>query len=103
MLVAIIRIPAPADAEAATALEQLFAERLPLVAGAPGFVGFELLRPMRGTREYLSVSRWADRAAFDAWVQSESSDIAHGRHATTDHGSAGDAPPGVELYELSES
>jgi heme-degrading monooxygenase HmoA len=51
MLVAIVRIPAPADPAAAAAMERRFAERLPSVQQSPGFAGFELLRPREGTRE----------------------------------------------------
>src|SRR5215216_1556991 len=86
MIVAIVRVPRPADPAAAAALEQRFAERLPLVAGAPGFRGFELLRPVEGSDTYLSISRWADRAAFDTWTASTYNAQAHGRPAG--------APPG---------
>ena len=95
MLVAIVRIPAPPDPAAAAAMEQRFAERLPAVAGAPGFLGFELLRPAEGGHEYLSVSRWASRADFDAWANGAGNAQAHGRPA-------GAARPtgGAELYEV---
>ena len=48
MIVAIIRIPRPAEAQAAAGLEARFAERLGFVQGAAGFAGFELLRPVEG-------------------------------------------------------
>ena len=81
MLVAIVRIPAPPDPAAAAAMEQRFAERLSAVASAPGFLGFELLRPAEGGHEYLSVSRWASRADFDAWANGAGNAQAHGRPA----------------------
>ncbi|MDQ2807678.1 MAG: antibiotic biosynthesis monooxygenase, partial [Chloroflexota bacterium] len=70
MLLAIVRVPAPPTPEAAAELERRFAERLPQVAHAPGFAGFELLRPTEAGGPYLSVSRWATRADFDAWRHS---------------------------------
>lgn len=116
MLVAIVRIPAPPDPEAATAMERRFTERLPGVQQSPGFAGFELLRPSEGTREYLSISRWQTRADFDAWVNSAANAQAHGRPAPADgtaapgghgghggHGPGPGLPPGVELYEVSET
>jgi len=96
MIVAIIRMPRPADPAAAAGMEQRFAERLALVATAPGFLGFELLRPLDHADGYLSISRWADRAAFDAFAGGGANAQAHGRPA----GSGG--PPGgsAELYEV---
>lgn len=106
MLIAIVHVPAPPAAEVAAALEQRFADRLPLVAQAPGFLGFELLRPVAGASTYLSISRWRTRADFDAWVGSTYNAQAHGRpgvSAPADaNTNAGGVPPGVELYELSE-
>jgi heme-degrading monooxygenase HmoA len=116
MLVAIVRIPAPSDPEAAAAMERRLAERLPGVQQSPGFAGFELLRPSEGTREYLSISRWQTRADFDAWVNSAANAQAHGRPAPAadapahgghgghgGHGPGAGLPPGVELYEVSET
>src|SRR5690348_3206328 len=79
MLVAILRVPAPPSAEAAVAMERRFAERLPLVQNAPGFLSFELLRPVGGTGLYLSISRWRSRDDFDDWASSAANTKAHGR------------------------
>jgi heme-degrading monooxygenase HmoA len=102
MIIAVVRVPRPQDPAAATALEQRFAERLGMVSQAPGFLGFELLRPVEHEGTFLSISRWADRAAFDAWAGSTYNAQAHGRPAD-----AGAAPPaargGVELYEVAVS
>jgi heme-degrading monooxygenase HmoA len=113
MIVAIIRIPRPAEAQAAAGLEARFAERLGFVQGAAGFAGFELLRPVEGADHYLSISRWADRAAFDAWAASNANAQAHGRPAPAAGGAPAEAPAGhghgaggpprpqvVELYEV---
>ena len=117
MLIAIVRVPRPADAEAATAMERRFAENLALVEQAPGFRGFELLRPLDGGDTYLSISRWTDRAAFEAWASSAANAQAHGRPPAAGHAAApgsGGSPggahpgtdvrrPGVELYEIGEA
>ncbi|HMA35081.1 MAG TPA: antibiotic biosynthesis monooxygenase [Chloroflexia bacterium] len=104
MLVAIVRVPAPPTAEAAAVMEQRFADRVPLVAQAAGFLGFELLRPADGAPEYLSISRWASRADFEAWRTSTYNAQAHGRPAAPagDAPSSGPAPQrgAVELYEV---
>src|SRR5205807_7352063 len=39
-------------------LERRFAARLGAVDGAPGFLGFELLRPVSGERRYFVYTRW---------------------------------------------
>lgn len=108
MIVAIIRIPRPAEAQAAAGLEARFAERLGFVQGAEGFIDFALLRPVEGAEHYLSISRWADRAAFDAWAASNANAQAHGRPAAqgdapAGHGHGTGGPPRpqvVELYEV---
>jgi len=47
--------------------ETLFASRAHAIDGAPGFLEMRVLRPDREGSEYLVVSHWSDRAAFDAW------------------------------------
>lgn len=107
MLLAIVRVPAPPSAEAAAEMERRFVERLPQVAQAHGFAGFELLRPTEGDGPYLSISRWMTRADFDAWRMSTYNATAHGRPAPAE-GAAPAAPParpaggGAEVYELVE-
>ena len=39
-------------------LERRFAARAGAVEGAPGFEGFELLRPVRGEGRYFVYTRW---------------------------------------------
>ncbi|HYA69441.1 MAG TPA: antibiotic biosynthesis monooxygenase family protein [Acidimicrobiales bacterium] len=64
-------------------LARRFARRAGAVDQAPGFEGFELLRPTDGRDTWLVVTRWADDASFDAWVASPA--FAHGhRGASTD-------------------
>lgn len=48
-------------------IEQRFAARRKAVDAAPGFQGFELLRPVLGEDRYFVVTRWASREDHDAW------------------------------------
>ncbi len=58
-------------------LEERFAARRQSVDQAPGFLSFELLRPLAGTDDYLVVTRWQDQTAFDAWTASQSFRAGH--------------------------
>ena len=49
-------------------LEKRFAARKHSVDQAPGFEGFELLRPVSGEEHYFVVTRWADDESFRAWA-----------------------------------
>jgi heme-degrading monooxygenase HmoA len=55
---------------AADRIVERFAESQGHVRGFPGFVSMEVLRSESGD-EVLVVTRWRDRASFDAWVRSE--------------------------------
>jgi heme-degrading monooxygenase HmoA len=48
-------------------LEKRFAHRAHTVDGAAGFLGFQLLRPVRGDDRYFVVTQWEDDASFEAW------------------------------------
>ncbi|GAA4657958.1 antibiotic biosynthesis monooxygenase [Kineococcus glutinatus] len=50
-------------------LERRFAARLGAVEGAAGFLGFELLRPVRGESRYFVYTRWETEEAFRAWSE----------------------------------
>jgi heme oxygenase (mycobilin-producing) len=58
-------------------LERRFAARRRAVEGQPGFLGFELLRPVGGESRYFVYTKWADEAAFQAW-SAGSAQAAHG-------------------------
>lgn len=58
-----ISVPEGAGAE----LEARFAARRHAVDGAPGFEGFQLLRPTAGESRYFVVTTWASQADFEAW------------------------------------
>lgn len=59
-------------------LESRFAGRAGMVESAPGFVSFELLRPMAGTEQYLVVTHWQTQADYEAWLESRSFAAGHG-------------------------
>ena len=47
-------------------LEKRFAARAHTVDSSPGFLGFQLLRPVAGDDRYFVVTHWADEA-FAVW------------------------------------
>ncbi|WP_432511766.1 antibiotic biosynthesis monooxygenase family protein [Kineococcus sp. SYSU DK001] len=49
-------------------LERRFAARLGAVEGSPGFLGFELLRPVAGETRYFVYTKWETEEAFQAWA-----------------------------------
>ncbi|QSB12772.1 antibiotic biosynthesis monooxygenase [Natronosporangium hydrolyticum] len=58
-----IEVPEGAGPE----LEKRFAARQGAVEGAPGFLGFELLRPVAGDNRYFVYTKWESEEAFQAW------------------------------------
>ncbi len=60
-----IEVPEEAGAE----LERRFAARQGAVEKAPGFLGFELLRPVAGETRYFVYTRWESEEAFRAWSE----------------------------------
>jgi heme-degrading monooxygenase HmoA len=48
-------------------LEKRFAARQGAVENAPGFLSFELLRPVGGQNRYFVYTRWETEEAFQAW------------------------------------
>ena len=48
-------------------LEKRFAQRAHTVDGSPGFLGFQLLRPVAGEDRYFVVTQWEDEESFVAW------------------------------------
>jgi heme-degrading monooxygenase HmoA len=74
-------------------LEERFARRAAEVEGMPGFLGFELLRPVEGESRYFVYTRWESEEAFRAWVESPAFTRGHAQAArdsegTVAHGSA---------------
>lgn len=60
-----ISVPDGAGAE----LERRFAARMGAVDNQPGFLGFELLRPVAGDDRYFVYTKWESQEAFDAWAK----------------------------------
>ncbi|MGK5739594.1 antibiotic biosynthesis monooxygenase family protein [Micromonospora sp. URMC 103] len=58
-------------------LEKRFAARAGAVENLPGFLGFELLRPVAGESRYFVYTRWESEEAYQAWAAGPSR-AAHG-------------------------
>ncbi|MCK9249337.1 MAG: antibiotic biosynthesis monooxygenase [Solirubrobacteraceae bacterium] len=64
-------------------LEERFAQRASEVEKMPGFLGFELLRPVEGETRYFVYTRWESEEHFQAWVKSQAFTRGHA-HANRD-------------------
>ena len=60
--------------------EERFASRAGKVSGAPGFEGFELLRPNDERDVCLVITRWRSEQDFRAWVSSQDFAAGHAQH-----------------------
>jgi heme-degrading monooxygenase HmoA len=58
-----IKVPEGAGPE----LEKRFAARMDSVDSSPGFLGFELLRPVAGDDRYFVYTRWETDEDFENW------------------------------------
>ena len=58
-------------------LEERFAHRAAAVESAPGFEGFELLRPVEGESRYFVYTRWESEEAFQSWFSSQAFSEGH--------------------------
>ncbi|MEU6133898.1 antibiotic biosynthesis monooxygenase [Nocardioides sp. NPDC047086] len=88
-----IQVPEGAGAE----LEKRFAARAGTVDKSPGFLGFQLLRPVAGDDRYFVVTHWDSEESFAAWRDGD----ARAAHATP----PGEAPrkpvaTGADLLEF---
>ncbi|MEV4645268.1 MULTISPECIES: antibiotic biosynthesis monooxygenase [Saccharopolyspora] len=59
-----IEVPEGAGPE----LEKRFASRHGSVDDAPGFLGFELLRPVKGDDRYFVYTKWETEEDFQNWA-----------------------------------
>ncbi|MBW4718847.1 antibiotic biosynthesis monooxygenase family protein [Saccharothrix obliqua] len=50
-------------------LEKRFAARLGAVDSSPGFLGFQLLRPVAGDDRYFVVTQWQTDEDFKNWLE----------------------------------
>jgi heme oxygenase (mycobilin-producing) len=62
-------------------LEKRFAARMGAVDSAPGFLGFELLRPVSGETRYFVYTRWESDEHFQAWMTGSGREAHSGQRA----------------------
>jgi heme oxygenase (mycobilin-producing) len=72
-----IEVPEGAGPE----LEKRFAHRLHAVDSQPGFLGFELLRPVAGENRYFVYTKWESEEAFQAWANGPAKEAHSGERA----------------------
>ncbi|MCW2851705.1 MAG: mhuD [Nocardioides sp.] len=89
-----ISVPPQAHEE----LEKRFANRAGTIDGTPGFLGFQLLRPVQGEERYFVVTQWEDEESFAAWRDGD----ARAAHAGPQDGGERPKPvaSGAELLEF---
>lgn len=64
-----------------TELENRFANRMHAVDSQPGFLGFELLRPVSGDHRYFVYTKWESEEAYQAWAGGAAKDAHSGERA----------------------
>lgn len=72
-----IEVPEGAGPE----LEKRFANRMHAVDSQPGFLGFELLRPVSGESRYFVYTKWESEEAFQAWANGPAKEAHAGERA----------------------
>ncbi|WP_433609702.1 mycobilin-forming heme oxygenase MhuD [Prescottella agglutinans] len=72
-----IEVPEGAGPE----LEKRFAHRAHAVENSPGFLGFQLLRPVKGEGRYFVVTQWESDEAFQAWASGPAREAHAGERA----------------------
>src|ERR671934_182788 len=84
-----IEVPPDAGPE----LEKRFAHRAHAVDNQPGFLGFQLLRPVKGEDRYFVVTQWESEEAFQAWATGPANAANPGRQIDTR------TPPGLRAQQ----
>ena len=79
--------------------EEAFKARAGLIDSAPGFLGLDMLRPCSPGGVFVSMSRWASMADFEAWTKSEAFQKAHGKR----HEGMFQGHPQLEVFEVFDS
>ena len=87
-----ISVPPQAGPE----LERRFAARADSMTGTPGFLGFQLLRPVAGEERYFVVTHWADEDSFAAWRDGD----ARAAHAAPEGEERRPVSSGADLLEF---
>src|ERR1700754_1796400 len=72
-----IEVPPGAGEE----LERRFAARKGAVDKQPGFLGFELLRPVGGETRYFVYTKWESEEAYQAWAAGPAMEAHSGERA----------------------
>lgn len=72
-----IHVPEGAGPE----LEKRFAHRAHSVDGSKGFLGFQLLRPVKGDDRYFVVTQWESEEDFQAWASGPAREAHAGERA----------------------
>lgn len=72
-----IEVPEGAGPE----LERRFAARHGAVESSPGFLGFELLRPVAGDTRYFVYTRWESEEDFQNWANGGAKEAHAGERA----------------------
>ncbi|GIE81522.1 hypothetical protein Aph02nite_74720 [Actinoplanes philippinensis] len=72
-----IEVPEGAGPE----LEKRFAARHGAVESSPGFLGFELLRPVAGDTRYFVYTRWESEEDFQNWANGGAKEAHAGERA----------------------
>lgn len=62
-------------------LEKRFAARAGTVDSAPGFLGFELLRPIQGESRYFVYTKWETEEDFQNWANGGAKEAHAGERA----------------------
>jgi len=82
MLMPVVKINAiEVPADAGPELEKRFANRAHAVDNQPGFLGFQLLRPVKGEDRYFVVTQWETEEAFQAWASGPAVEAHAGQRA----------------------
>lgn len=68
--------------------ERRFAARAGTVDGSPGFLGFQLLRPVQGEERYFVVTHWTDEDSYAAWRDGDARASHAGEHGKPVSGGA---------------
>jgi heme-degrading monooxygenase HmoA len=78
---AIVKINAiNVPAEAGPEIERRFGARAGVIDQAPGFLGFQLLRPTAGEERYFVVTQWEDEESYAAWRDGDARAAHKGEH-----------------------
>jgi heme-degrading monooxygenase HmoA len=72
-----IEVPSDAGPE----LEKRFSNRAHAVDNQPGFLGFQVLRPVKGETRYFVVTQWETEEAVQAWASGPAVEAHAGQRA----------------------